>query len=320
MKQGQENPTFDDKGSIPKFVMSLTHDGSNTTVAHGVTSSHLFGGVASEVDGAGNLAKGEAVGSSYFGMTGRDAWGSSWSAPFGGGTRLTVAGLYGTVADKPTEWNSLASTPVMGMKPSEASVFGAAVRISKLVGDVKLGLEGGMVHESNSVLGTVSEGMMSLGSATTQYAGVHAEAPITGTWTAFASYEAGVTNVRGSTGLVTSMNNLTSDAWSVGVTGTSALASDDRLTVLVSQPLRVNGGTANLNLPTSQDENNNVPYSAVSQNMASSGRETDLQVGYSLGLTEGERISTTAMLRLQPDNLRGASTEGVAMARYQLKF
>ena len=321
MTGSSDNPGYDSAGTMPKFVMSLSQGEMKATAAHGLGSAHLFGGVTAEVDGAGNLAKGESVGSAYLGMAGRDAWGGAWSAPFVGGTRLTVAGVYGTVADKPTEWSSLAANPLSGVKASEASVVGAAVRVSRLVGDARLAVEGGTVHETNSVLGSVSEGMMSLGSASTQYVGFHAEMPLAGTWTAFGSYEAGRTNVQGaSTSLVTGMSNLTSDSWSVGVTGTSALTDNDRLTLVVSQPMRVNGGTANLSLPTSQDENGNVSYTGYSQKMAADGREMDLQVGYGLGLSDGERVTTTAMYRISPDNIRGASSEVVGMARYQLKF
>ncbi|CAA7618657.1 putative Subtilisin [Candidatus Terasakiella magnetica] len=320
MVGSSENPAFDSTSTMPKFVMSLSQGPMTTTAAHGLGSAHLFGGIAAEIDGAGTLAQGSAINSAYLGMAGRDSWGSSWSAPFVGDTRLTIAGIYGTIADKPTEWNQLATNPMA--KASEAAVTGAALRISKLVGTAKLSAESGMVHESNSVLGSVSEGMMSLGSsADTQYVGFHAEAPLVGTWTAFAGYEAGRTNVQGSAdSLVTGMKNLTSDAWSIGVTGTNTLANNDRVTFVVSQPMRVNGGTANLNLPTSQDENGIVSYTGYSQNMTADGRETDLQAGYSLGLSDGEQFTATAMYRVQPDNIKNADNEAVAMGRYQLKF
>lgn len=314
------SPGMDAAGQAPKFVMALTEGHDTATVAHGLGSAHLFGGTAADVAGSGSLAKGEAASSAYLGMTGRDAWGTAWSTPFAGNTRLTVAGVYGTVMDHPTEWAQDSIDPTK--RPSQAAIGGAAVRLSRDFDAGTVAFEGGLVHESNSVLGTVSEGSMALGSgADTGYVGVHGELPLVGTWSAFGRFEAGRSAVQGAANsMVSSMNNVTSDSWALGVTGTNTVTDHDRLSFLVSQPLRVNGGTANLSLPTAQDENGNVSYANVAQNVAAGGREMDLQVGYHLAVSDSQEVSTTAMLRSSPDNIQGARAEGVLMTRFKMDF
>jgi len=317
---GYENTAYDDKGALPKFVMALSGEGQKTTIAHGVGNSHLFGGGAALVDGSGSLAKADAIGSAYLGLSGKDAWGSSWSTKLDGDARLTVAGVYGNVADKPADWSLEASDPTR--KGSEAMVGGFAARFSKSVGDTSLSLEGGMVHETNSVLGSVSQGALSLGNgATTQYVGVHVDMPLSESWAAFGGYEAGRTTVRSSDdSLIASLSGVTTNAWSLGVTGRDFAQDGDRFNMAVSQPLRVNGGSASINAATGVNEDGTLVYSSTSQSLVARGRETDFQVGYQFGLSEGERITAAALLRVQPDNIRDAKNEGVAMARYQFKF
>jgi len=315
-----ENAQFDGKGAVPKFVMSMTTDGEQTTVAHGVGVTQLFAGSAAIASSSGTMAKNEALGSAYLGMVGQDAWGASWSASLIGGAKLTVAGVYGNVADKPAEWSLEATDPTR--KGSEAMVAGITTRVSKDVSIATLGVGAGQVHEANSVLGSVSQGAVSLGSgATTQFAGVYADANLSGTWAAFGSFELGRTSVRGAEdSIVTGINGVTSNAWSLGVTGSNVLTDNDRFVAAISQPMRVNGGSASISSVSAVGEDGSLSYSSQNVGLAAGGREIDYQVGYHFDLNEGETVTTAAMLRVQPDNLSSAKNEAVGMVRYQVKF
>lgn len=311
-------PTAD---TVPRMTMTMGEStGETVTVMHGLGSAQLFGGVAAELDGAGLLAKEQALSSAYLGLAGRDGWGLSWSAPAAGGTRLTVASLYGSQADHPTEWERAFQDPTRQL--SQASVAAIAARLAKPAGGGEMAITAGMVDERNTVLGSASEGALALGSgATTWFAGIGGQWPLGSGLSLFAGWEAGRTQVRAAQdSLISGLSALDSQAGHVGIAKTGVWDSDDRLAATLSQPLRVTAGSAALSLPTGMDADGTLRTTSERTGLAADGHETDLQVGYQTPLDDGESMTMAALLRLQPDNVRDAAPEMVVMGRYRLAF
>jgi hypothetical protein len=187
--------------------------GDTVSLAHGVNSSHLFSGVEAEIDRTAMLAKGDALSSAFRNLAGPSATGMAWETGLGQGTALTFATLFGNQADKPSDWISV--SPYAEQNTSQSNVSVMAARLTAPVGPIRLGFESGVVLERNTLLGSASEGAMSLGEgANTAYVGLSAEASVGAGLSLFGGFEVGRTFVRSSAdSLVSGMSDLTSTAF-----------------------------------------------------------------------------------------------------------
>lgn len=306
---------------LPRFALQL-QSGANDHIAliHGVSSSQMFGGAEADVDAAAILPQASGVSSAFRNLAGPQATGMSWRTGVGDGVNLTLATLFGRVDDRPSDWAPV--SPYAERSESESGVTVTAARLTAPLGPVQLGFESGLVMERNTLLGSASEGAMSLGDgATTGYIGLSAEAQVGWGVTLFGGFEMGRSTVQAVEGsMVSGMSDLTSTAFRLGATKSGVIEDGDRFAVALSQPLRVSAGTAFLDLPVSRDLDGNVYRSAASQTMAADGRELDLQLGYSRPLGENQSLSAAGMLRLEPDNIKDAAPEGIVMFGYKLAF
>lgn len=306
--------------SLPGFTMQMQAGGNTVSLAHGVSSSHLFNGVEAEIDRSAMLAKGDAVSSAFRNLAGPSATGMAWETGLGEGTALTFATLFGKQSDRPSDWSSV--SPYADQKSSESNVNVMVARLTAPVGPIRLGFESGVVLERNTLLGSVSEGAMSLGDgANTAYVGLSAEASVGSGLSIFGGFEMGRTFVRSSAdSMVSGMSDLSSTAFRLGAAQAGVVGQDDRMVLALSQPLRVGSGTAYLDLPQSRDMEGNVYRSQGSQSVAADGRELDLQLAYSTKLSGDETLTISGMVRLEPDNIQGAVPENIVMMGYKLDF
>jgi hypothetical protein len=305
---------------LPRIALTMPTGGTSLSLTHGVSSSHLFGGIEAEIDGAAMLAKGDALSSAFRNLAGSQATGTAWETTLGGGMTLTVASLVGSRDDRPSDW--MAVSPYAERKTSDSMVNVVSARVTAPVGPVRLGIESGVVLEHNTVLGSASEGAMSLGrGANTTYLGLSGETDIGWGLSLFGGFEIGRTAVQSAdNSMVSGLSDLTSTAFHVGASKTDIVTDGDRLAVAFSQPLRVRSGTALLDLPESRDMAGNVFYTHTSESVAADGRELDLQLGYATKLSEGESLTISGMVRFQPDNIQGADPENIVMIGYKHAF
>lgn len=305
---------------LPRYVMRLAgDDGRQMTTMIGVNPVHLFGGIAADLDAAGLLPEAEAVGSAYLGLAGGDVSGAAWTVPMGR-FDVTVAAFHGMQADRPAEWSLDAGDPTRD--PSTASVVGMVGRLGTAFAGVRVGMHAGLAHESGTVLGSAADGAFALGSAAdTVFTGLTAETDIGRGISLFGGAEIGRTNAGGADGsLVAGLDDVTTTAFHLGIARQGILGETDRASFVVSQPLRAGGGRVDFNLPAARDLDGNVRYVQASQDVAADGREIDFQLGYSTALGIGESLTAATLLRLQPDNVRSAEPEAVAMMKYRLEF
>jgi hypothetical protein len=305
---------------LPRFSLQMPSGGNMLSFSHGVSSSHLFGGIEADLDGTAMLAKSDALGSAFRNLAGRDATGTAWQTPLGNGMSLTLATVFGSVADKPSGWTN--ASPYAELDSSRSHVTATSARVTAPVGPVRFGIETGLVIEDNTVLGSASEGAMAMGSgSSTVYTGLSAETTLGWGVSLFGGFEIGRTSVRAADdSMVSGLSDVTTTAFRVGAAKSAIIGDNDRMALTLSQPLRVDSGKAHFNLPQSRDLDGNVSFASSDQDVAAAGRELDLQLGYSAKLSDSETVTISGLVRFEPDNIQGAAPENIIMLGYRSKF
>ena len=82
------------------------------------------------------------------------------------------------------------------------------------------------------------------------------------------------------TGMIKSVSNLHSSAFGVGFLRSSILISDDSLMVTIDQPIRIESGMMQLNVPIYRTKQKEVLFNAVNLNLNPSGREIHSKAQY----------------------------------------
>jgi subtilisin family serine protease len=244
--------------------------------------------------------------------------GGAWRLSFG------MAGDPGGVLD-----DSLALDSLAHAEPADCCVTpsGRLATVGLEHGDRRAGafrLGVGLLDEEGGPLGTTGGGALQLDGATTYFmdvAGTLAFGPRT---QLFGRAELGRTETAAAGGLLSGVEDLWSTSFALGLSTTELLREADRLTFTVMQPLRVEAGAAQLDLPVARDIAGNVYRQAVDIDLAPDGREIDLELGYGLplgGTAAGSgRLQAALLLRLAPGHDSTAEPELLLGIAYRLPF
>jgi hypothetical protein len=185
-----------------------------------------------------------------------------------------------------------------------------------------VGLNAGMVNEGSSTLGSDSDGALQFGSsATTQFVGATARINLKKGLTLAASYTFGTTSIKDAqNSLIGDFRGVQSDSFAVALTADSVVNADDRLTLAVSQPVRVASGSANLTVPTGVDGAGAVQYASQRVNLTPTGRQIDVQAGYAVAISNNETLGLSTVGTLNPGHDASADTAYSVGVRYTKKF
>lgn len=174
---------------------------------------------------------------------------------------------------------------------------------------VNLGFDLGVMNEEGSVLGSLSNGAISLGkSATTTFINARFNMDIAKGINFFAKTSYGLTDVKAADlSLVEQISSLTSGSFSIGVTGKSLFQKGDRLSFAVSQPLRVMGGHADVSFVTGRDFSKNLLSGSLSfisnrVSLAPNGREIDFELAYRIANLFGARLDINILHQISPNH------------------
>lgn len=186
----------------------------------------------------------------------------------------------------------------------------------------KLGLQAGQVNETKSALASESDGALAFGAASrTSFVGLNASIPLMDGLTLAGTYQVGMTQIDNSTGsMLGDFKNVRSDKFALALMADNVARKGDRLTVSFSSPLRVNSGTANLTVPVGVDSNGAIIKASQRVNLAPSGRQMDLGVGYNMALTEKESLGFSTVGTLNPGNDASATAAVAVGVRYTKQF
>lgn len=180
----------------------------------------------------------------------------------------------------------------------------------------------GNMREHGSLLQSFGNGALGLGEgASTFFMTWSGSLPVTETWKLFGRYSAGATNPSElSSSLLRDFSSIRSNAFAAGLVGDNLLRGDDSLAFVVSQPLRVTHGAAQLDAPVGRAADGTIVRSSERVSLSPSGREIDAEVQYQLRLDAGESVLLNMMLQLQPGHEADARPGAVLGARYKLSL
>ena len=168
-----------------------------------------------------------------------------------------------------------------------------------------LGLHAGWVHERETLLGSSADGAFGALSADAAFVGVEADAKLGG-WRIGADVEVGTVNSAAREGIVTAVSPLTTTAFTLHAS--TAFAGDGSLRLSVSQPLRVERGSAALSVPAGRTKAGAVVRSPLAAELEPSGRQIDVSARWQQPLSVGE-VSLGAVVTHQPGHRAAADPE-----------
>jgi subtilisin family serine protease len=225
-----------------------------------------------------------------------------------------------------TTWRIAAgSAKALGYDPQrrqEAEIFSAVIAADRQFGPLAFTTALTFEQEQGSVLGSVSQNGLGLGR------GSRSVRPSLGLsfdagdgWHVSGAAEMGSSRVDGAgNALVQSVRGLITSQWHVAVQKNN-LFGRGLFALHVNQPLRVEGGSALLDVPTA------FSYAAMrasnslrSLSLAPDARELDVELGYRLGTGGLGDVQLNLFHRLNPGHQsRGADDSGAAL-QWQLRF
>lgn len=167
----------------------------------------------------------------------------------------------------------------------------------------------GQRREHGGVLGSAGSGALALGDATTMDL-LHAGARLAlGDHLALmARHEHGRAAVSGGAGLIRAIDGLTTQQSSLGL---SFEREGHEAVLLLSRPLRVTGGTAQLDIPVGRDTDGRVIRESRSAELAAGGRQQDIELGYAWASTRDSRLHLNLLYSTAPDHQSGSAAAGL---------
>ena len=181
-----------------------------------------------------------------------------------------------------------------------------------------IGLRLGVVDEPGSALRLRSRGAFGGLSSSLVYAGLGGAARV-GAWMVSVDAETGIASVNAARGLIAGVSPLATSAFGVSAERTFD-ADTQRLRFSVSQPLRVEGGRARLDLPTGRTRDGGVTREAVAVPLSPSGRQVDVSADWRQRLQDGTELRLRSTASFLPGHRAGEEPEFSLLAAVLRRF
>jgi len=171
----------------------------------------------------------------------------------------------------------------------------------------------GFISEDDSLLGAnLGQNLGQLNNSGTEFFGLNGHVQFNATWQGiFAVYlgttQSGLTenSLLGSRGLLNLDKSINSNSWSLGLNSSPDWQTDDRLSISLHQPLRVQSGQGSLQLASGRTIDRQVTYETINFDLQPKGREQQLELLYQfkLGdLSAATRVEYTYQPHHSPHN------------------
>ena len=176
----------------------------------------------------------------------------------------------------------------------------------------------GVMKETGSSLGMVSEGAFNIKGANTHFVGAGVVITPMDKIRLEAMYYYGQTKTSSSGGLM-NLSRMTSDSFAV--TASYQPTEDHLLGLQVSSPLRVRKGTMNVTLPVGRHPTKDIYYyDTYKADMKPKARELDLSMYYQGNVTDEVSVQSEMGVRLNPDHQADASPDYRGMVGVKWKY
>ena len=179
-----------------------------------------------------------------------------------------------------------------------------------------LGLRAGWMGERQSLLGSDPDGAFGSFASNALFTGVEANGEV-GAWRWSATAEAGSVNPQYRGGLFRNVSDIATSGFALRAT--RHIAEDRAFRVSLSQPLRVERGTALLNLPSGRTKTGEVVRTAVDADLEPSGRQIDLAFEWQQPLNSG-LLRLGATVSHQPGHRTDAEPELILLSGWRFRF
>ena len=182
--------------------------------------------------------------------------------------------------------------------------------------DSAFGLRAGWLDERRSLLGTVSQGAFGSLRGSATFAGVESDMNVGG-WRIGGNAEMGAIRARARGGMLEGMSPLLTSAFAVHAT--KRTESGGAFRVSLSQPLRVEDGSARFAIPVGRTKAGRVVRERVTVGAAPDGRQVDLAMHWQQPMSYGE-VRLGATLSREPGHRSGADLETVLLSGWHISF
>ena len=175
------------------------------------------------------------------------------------------------------------------------------------------------MREDETVLGARFANFIGQNGARSLFVDGHGELKLIGSWSLGASWRQGWTYANAGASL-TGQSLLESNAFSLDFSGSNLLASHDRLSVRIAQPLRVTRGGLALNLPVAYDYATLGTTFGVRQfSLAPKGQEIASELAWTMPIYGGF-FSSNLFWRQEPGHFENAPDDVGVAFRLQFDF
>lgn len=209
-------------------------------------------------------------------------------------------------------------------RDSEANNFGTQAELAyKLDKGADAYISVGSLFEENRVLGSKGTGALAFGNGTsTVYMGLGGKLALDNNISMRVAGYAGMTNpsLNAENSLIKNSSEIITSSFNATVEKAGSFAKGDVLGFGISQPLRVESGSFQFDIPVQLDSNyTSLVSQKFTQDLSAQGREMDLELNYAVPVGKDESLATGALYRLDAGHVSG-KTDVMGVMRWSKKF
>lgn len=203
---------------------------------------------------------------------------------------------------------------------SSGQAHGAIVEYSPFSNQKSgLSVQAGWLQEPRGLVGSRASGAFGGLGANTGFAGLSAHTSINKNWTLLANLHGGLTRTRvKKLGMITNISPLRVSAFDLGLSGEGVVYRNDSLAIRVSQPLRVESGSADIRWISGRTRYEEINVEQHSLSLEPSGRQIDVELTYGRPWRSGH-ANFGAIVSRHTGHSAGASDSALLM-RYDRNF
>lgn len=205
--------------------------------------------------------------------------------------------------------NDFATTPLRDRQWKDSGYRSVGIDLARTWGaDWKFGAT--LLDEDESIMGARFAQSIGRGGATSLFLRGSAGFGFAHHWRAEAGALQGWTRPD-AVGLIAGGGQLVSRGWHVELTRDRAFSPNDRLSMRVSQPLRIEGGGLSLDLPVSYDyASESASFARRTLSLSPSGRELASEIGYAMPIARSAGwLQTNLFWRQEPGHIADAADD-----------
>lgn len=175
----------------------------------------------------------------------------------------------------------------------DSSMDSVIAQLGMPLGPANVRMQVGSQSEAGSTLGSRSSGAFTLGEgAESRFIAFDATLPLGEDVALFGRYLTGTTQIKGAASpLFTALQALKTESFAAGIIAKKVFHPDDKLGIVLLQPLRVSGGSAEIRVPVIRDfDTDSFQFENRTLSFAPSGREIDLELSYTVRIAAHARL------------------------------